>query len=98
MFSAGDVEGVEQRVARLLVVALGVAARDEPLVAPPEVHARPVDAVAARVRAAAASTAEPIDPAGERDVHELAVGAQLGERSDEPGGDGLGERERRDQR
>ena len=87
----GEVERVQQRLAGLLLVAVGVSARHEALVAPPEVHPRPVDVVAPGVPAAAARTATPC-AARQGDVHGAAGSAGFADLADESRRDALRER------
>jgi hypothetical protein len=90
----GYADDVQQGLARGLLVALVVVGRDEPLVAPPEVHRRPVDPLPGR---GAGQGGDPLKgsgadaPAGEHHrrgpVHRLR-GAQSG---DQRLGDGPGQ-------
>jgi hypothetical protein len=88
----GVAEPVDQRGPRLGLVAVAVAVGQEPLVAPPQVHAGPVDGAGRGGRRHGGERLDPDGPAGEHDVHRRGGGLQVHEPRDEPRGRGRGER------
>src|SRR5690554_376298 len=74
----GEVQGVQQGLARLLLIAVGVAIRHPALVTPPEMHPRPVDVCTVRGGGDGREDADSDAPTGENDVHRtLAVEGSL---------------------
>ncbi len=82
---------VEQRLARLRLVALAVAGREEALVAPPHVHARPVDGVARGVARERGQARDPDGPTRQHDVHGPADRLHVEQAGHEPRRHRLGE-------
>ncbi len=82
---------VEERLARLRLVALAVAGREEALVAPPDVHARPVDGVARGVARERRQARDPDGPARQHDVHGAADRLHVEQPRHEARRHGLGE-------
>jgi len=80
-------ELVEEGVARLGLVAVGVTAGEVPLVSPPDLDARPVDPVARGVRRDRAEHGDPHRAAGESDVDGLAFIEEVDDLRQEPRGD-----------
>ena len=91
MFAAGMSRASSSASRACFSLRSSSVARDEALVAPPEVHARPVDAVAARAARRGREHRGAHRAAGERDVREAAVVDALGDAIEEACGDGLGE-------
>ena len=76
---------VEQRGARLRVVALGVAGRQEPLVAPVELDLAPVDGVARHRGPHLLQHRDPDAAAGEHQLRHAARGLDVHQPGDQPG-------------
>ena len=92
MFSGGHRDVVEERRTRLPLVAIVVVLRDEPLVAPPEVHLRPVDAVACGRAVDRLEHRDAHRPAGQSDVRFAEVVEDVDGLGEEACGDRPGER------
>ncbi len=81
---------VEERLARLGDVALGVALGQEPLVAPPQVQAPPVDRVPRGRGGERGQQAVAVAPAGQHDGGVAGGGLGVDDLGDQPRGGGLG--------
>jgi hypothetical protein len=84
-----NVDMVEQGAARTSFVALGIARRQEPLVAPPDLDPAPVDGVPRRSGGQLREDLGADPAAGQYDRGDALGRDGVNEPGDEPGGDGL---------